>query len=384
MRSLPRALSAVVTAALPVTVAAQSRFELAPSLAVGQVWDDNLFLSPDQPLADAITRVSPGLRAGLRSPRLDVSLAYSQEGEIFAEESSLDTASARRAAGAALRYSGRRGLLLEAVQAYTATRTPGELVPTTGLDLGRRPATQLSSRESLGLPLGPRTRGTVRYEFVTDTIEGGLTGQTHIAALTVEHTRSERTTVSLGYTLRRLGSAGEWTTSHVVQAGWDHALGPHTWIRLAAGPRVTAGKREPEPEGELSVRQRFRRGEAAAAYVRTQARILGQPGVGSTESATVTLSGDVSRHFRIAVAPGFFRNRVPQADFRVVRMDTELTWSIGRSVSIVGSHVVAATHGRLQGDVLHNVFSVRIAVASPWRPPASGGASREGGLGEEP
>ncbi len=65
-------------------------------------------------------------------------------------------------------------------------------------------------------------------------------------------------------------------------------------------------------------------------------------------------------------------------------MDTELTWSIGRSVSIVGSHVVAATHGRLQGDVLHNVFSVRIAVASPWRPPASGGASREGGLGEEP
>lgn len=384
MRSLPCALPAVVTAALPVAVAAQSRFELAPSLAVAQVWDDNLFSSPDEPLADAITRVSPGLRAMIRSPRLDVSLAYSHEGEVFAEESSLSTASARKAAEAAFRYSGRRGLLVEAVQAYTTTLTPGELVPTTGLDLGRRPASQLSSWESLSVLLGPRTRGTARHDFLRDTIEGGLTGQTHTAALTLERTRSERTTVSFGYTLRRFGSAGERTTSHVLLAGWSHALGPRTSVLLTAGPRLTAGRREVEPEGELSLRQRFRRGEVTAAYVRTQARILGQPGVGFTESATLNLTGEVSRGLRVAVSPGFFRNRVPQADFTVGRVATDVTWSIGRSVSIVGSHLVAATRGSLQGDTLHNVFSVRFSVASPRRPPASGGASGEGRVGEEP
>jgi len=367
-----------------MAVAAQSRFELAPSLSVAQVWDDNLFSSPEEPVADAITRVSPGLRASLRSPRLDASLAYSHEGEIFTEESSLSTASARRAAEAALRYSGRRGLLLESVQAYRTTRTPGELVPTTGLDIGRRPATQLSSRESLSVLLGTRTRATVRHDFVRDTIEGGPAGQTHTAALTLERRRSERTTVSLGYTLRRFGSGGGWTTSHVVLAGWSHALGPRTWIRLAAGPRVTVGGREPEPEAELSLRRRFRRGEVTAAYVWTQARILGQPGVGFTESATLDLAGDVSRDLRISVSPGYFRNRVPQADFTVGRVATDVTWSIGRSVSIVGSHLVAATRGSLRGDLLHNVFSVRFRVASPPPRAASGGASREGWLGKEP
>jgi hypothetical protein len=383
MRALPsRTVLAVVTGVLPTTAFAGSRLELRPSLSVGQDWDDNLFWSPDDPQADAITSVAPGLLAALRSPRLDASLSYSQEGEIFAQQSSLSTADAGRSAVAALRYTGRRGFVLETTQAYTTTRTAGELVPTTGLDLGRRnPASQVSSTESLSFLLGPRNRGTVRHEFARDTIEGGVTGHTHSATLTFERKRSERAALSLSYTLRRFGSEGGATTSHVVLAGWSRALGPRTSISLAAGPRLTAGIREPEPEGELTLRQRFKGGEVSAAYFRGQARILGQPGVGSTESATLNLARSLSRDLRIAVSPGLFRNRVPQAHFTVGRVATELAWSIGRSVSIVGSHVVAATRGSLQ-DVLHNVFSVRVSVAAPGRPLAS--PPRDGGAGEEP
>src|SRR5207247_1868289 len=60
-RPVPRALLAVFAGVAPIPAAAEQRFDLRPSLVLGQVWDDNLFSSAEEPQADAITSLGPGL-----------------------------------------------------------------------------------------------------------------------------------------------------------------------------------------------------------------------------------------------------------------------------------------------------------------------------------
>ena len=382
-RPVPRALLAVVAVVAPMPAAADQRFELRPSLVLGQVWDDNLFSSAEQPVADAITSLGPGLTVALRGSRFGASLSYSREGQMFARRSSLNTTGAGQSAVGTLSYAGAGGLRLDAVQTYTTTLNPGQLVPTTGLDLGRRAASQVSSEESLSLPLGTRTRGVLRYAFAKDEIAGGFSGQSQSARATLERRCSERSSVSFGYTLRRFAFGGEGVTSHVLLAGWTRSLGSRTSLRVAAGPRMASGSGEPAPEIEVSLRHQVKGGELLAAYGQTEARILGLAGVGSTESATVSLTRDLFRSLRLGLSPGVFRNRAPQMEWTVYRLGSRLVWSIGRSVSIVGSHEFASTRGGVPGDFLHNVYSVRLTVAPPGRPLAAAEPPRRGGAAEE-
>jgi len=374
-------LLAVVAGVAPLPARADEKLELRPSLVFGQVWDDNLFSSAEEPEADAVTSLGPGLTLALRGKHFGASLSYSREGQMFARLSSLSTTGAGQSALGTLSYAGAGGLRIDATQAYRSTLNPSQLAPTTGLDLGRRSAWQVSSEESLSLPLGGRTRGSLRYAFVQDEIEGGLSGQTQSAGATLERRSSERTSATLGYTLRRFTFGGSGVTSHVVMAGWTSTLGPRTTLRVAAGPRIASG--EPAPEIEVSLRHQLKGGELQAAYGQTEARILGLAGAGSSESATVSFSWDLGRSLRFGLSPGVFRNRAPQTEWTVYRMSSRLAWSIGRSVSIVASHDFASTRGVVPGNFLHNVYSVRLTVAPPGRPLVAAAPPRRSGAGEE-
>jgi len=382
-RPVPRALLAVFAGVAPIPAAAEQRFDLRPSLVLGQVWDDNLFSSAEEPQADAITSLGPGLTAALRSPHFGASFSYSREAEMFARRSSLNTTGAAQSAVGTLSYAGPGGLRLEAVQRYTTTLNPSQLVPTVGIDLGRRSASQVSSDESLSLPLGTRTRGSLRYTFARDEIAGGLSGQTQSAGATLERRCSERSRVSLGYTLRRFEFGGEGVVSQVLLAGWTGSLGRRTSFKVAAGPRVASTGGEPAAEVDTWLRHQFKDGELLAAYGRTEARILGLPGVGSTESATLNLTRSVSRALRFGLSPGVFRSRIAAADWTVYRVATQVSWSIGRAVAIAGAHQFAATRGALPGSFSHNVFSVRLTFASPEQPLVAAETPGKGGVVEE-
>lgn len=378
MRSV---LLAVVAGVVPLPTRAEERLELRPSVVLGQVWDDNIFSSAEEPQADAITSLGPGLTLALRGRHFGASLSYSREGQMFGRLSSLNTTGAGQSAVGTLSYAGAGGLRLDAIQAYTTTLNPGQLAPTTGLDLGRRPAWQVSSEQTLSVPLGERSKGSLRYAFAMDEVEGAFSGQTHSAGATLERRSSERTSVTLGYTLRRFAAGGVGVTSHVVLGGWTASLGPRTTLRVAAGPRIAAG--EPAPEIDVSLRHQMKGGELQVAYGQTEARILGLAGVGSTESATVSFSRDIVHSLRFGVSPGVYRNRAPQTEWTVYRVGSRLVWTIGRSVSIVGSHEFASTRGGVPGSFLHNVYSVRLTVAPPGRPLVAAAPPRRSGAGEE-
>jgi len=67
----------VILILLPVHFAfAQYHYELTPSISVGEVYDDNIYLEFTDPTSDYITEVSPGLNLNILSPKMQFEVEY--------------------------------------------------------------------------------------------------------------------------------------------------------------------------------------------------------------------------------------------------------------------------------------------------------------------
>jgi hypothetical protein len=355
-----------MTAVVPASAAfSQARLDVLPSLSIQQSYDDNLFSSPEPGERDTLSGVAPRLELLLRARRFQGRFGYSQEAEWFRERDSLDAVDARREASAELRYDGRRGLRFTSRQSYRSTRTPGELLPTLGLELGRFPASQLAFAQTLAFGLSERTQGTIHHALVSDDMGGGLGGRSQELELGLERELHAHASLRFRYGWRRFRSAASRGDSHVFALGLSHQLGRHAQLRLLAGPRVTDGRPERTPEAELELRRAFRSGELSASYARSQLRIIGQTGVASTESATLRIARDLVRSkLRVSSSPGMFRSHHPAFDTTSYRVDSELRWSPAAWLAVAAAHSFATMRGGPLGEVAHHVASLRLQFTS--------------------
>jgi hypothetical protein len=285
---------------------------------------------------------------------------------------------ARREGSLELRLDGRRGLRFSSAQSYRTTQTPAELLPTLGLDLGRFPARQISTSQTLRLPVSARTSATLGYSFVADELQGGVSGRNHEMELGLERRLAPQASFRLGYFWRRFRSGLQDGVSHVLVLGLDGMLGRSTQLRLLAGPRITDGELDRSPELDFLLRRTFRRGELAATYARSQLRIIGQPGVAATESAGLRIGRDVATsRLRLSVSPGWFKSSHPVVETSAYRIDSELRWSAAAWLSVVAAHSFAAMRGGPQGEVVHNLVALRLELRAPERPLASRPGAQE-------
>src|SRR5438046_1919119 len=84
---------------------ADDRVYLQPSVSIGQVYDDNVFLMPASHDYDFLTRVSSSVETGYRSPLMHLVGRYMFEAERYRYHAPLDAALARQQAGATLQYA---------------------------------------------------------------------------------------------------------------------------------------------------------------------------------------------------------------------------------------------------------------------------------------
>lgn len=366
-RRLGLALAAVAAPFSAAAALAQVRLDVLPSLTLSHAYDDNLFVSPAAPQADNVTQAAPQLEALLRSRYLETRLSYLQAGEMYDEREAFDALDARREGIVAVKWDAGRRLRLDVRGAYRSTRTPSDLVPASGLDLGRMPARQLQSEESLDLALGRRVGVLVRHTFAYDEVEGGVSGRTQDLGLTFRRLHRPRSTFTAGYVWRRFVSGGDETMFHILRLGWAGTVGRRTQLRIEAGPRLADGTLDSSPDGEASLRHTFSRGEISAAYARVIGRVVGVTGVARTESGTVGVAHDLPLRLRLSTAAGYYRTRAI-TDSRIWRADSELSWSPNQHVRLAVGHEAALTRDDVLGDATHNVYSARVVFRSVARP----------------
>jgi hypothetical protein len=347
-------------------------FRVIPSLGVAEVYDDNLFFTPEPAVSDFIHRFEPGLELGYREPQWNVLGRYFFDAELYAQHHELNTTSARQEGEIALTLDGRttssttRG-------AYYKTLTPGELNRLTAVQIGRIEATRYAASELIVHRFGARTLARLQYDFSRDSLVGQLPIITHEPRLEFERGLGPRDDVTLAYILRVFDFGGPAViTSNVVTVGWGHNVSPGTRFEVRAGPRNTDGNWEPEIWATL--RRRFRTGEIAAAYVQTETTALGEQGLLNTRGGGLTFLWQPSRRFDLSTGPGFYNDRGGGfTDIRVFRVESQATLRATSWLSFTGSHQLQIQRGSFRGpgrdELHHQVLFFRVAVQAPTRTP---------------
>jgi hypothetical protein len=304
---------AVAVAGVPAAASAQTGWVILPSFTLTEEFDDNVFVSTTDPQSDFITRMTPGLQLGYRSAPFTLLASGSIDAEIFVNNPELSDAANRKRAALEMKYLPYRLLTVSLNVTYFETNTPSELVPTTGLQLGRSKATQLAIIPGAIYQITSVDAVSGSYGYFHDTLEGGLDNDTHRVKLGYARQITTLDTGFLNYRLHVFESQENPTTiTNTPTLGWKRQLTPNTVVTLEGGPRFVSGgpafiDDTLEPEAHASIEHSFKQAKVSLEYHRTEALVVGRPGKVELESVSGSFEIEPIRLLKLRFQPGYYR-----------------------------------------------------------------------------
>jgi hypothetical protein len=379
-RRSTRAAAAFAALALlaPAHASAQQGTRLQPSLAVVEVYDDNVFYTPEPTLSDWFTRVTPGLQLRHRSAPLILTARYDLDLDFLAQPLEAETPELdrRRARQEAALEVDARSAVFEYVGSgsYTETISPRELNLTTRFGAGLIEADRWATRHVGTLHVGALTNVVADYSFNRDAIVGEPPINIHVAQAGVERRLSPRNMLRATYSFRRylFDFSERRETAHAVLLGWTHDLTPRTRIELAGGPRFSSAEGVDESsvraEALVSVRHRYARGEVGVLVSRAQTTIVGIPGTVTTDHAALLLAHAFHPRVRLSLRPLVYRNTNFALDATVYLLDSGLSWTLSPWAALDVSYRRSLQQGGVIafpfGDVSQNVLTVKVSASA--------------------
>jgi hypothetical protein len=386
-------LLVLAIAALPSNANAQGGFYLVPSVSLSEVSDTYAFSSPSSSDSDLVMRTSPVVRAGYRSPLLQVTGGYTCDAEQSRNHPDLSNFFVRQKGDVTLRYTLSPAATFSTVGTYVATHTPQEFNDQTGLIVQRAPASFYSVVPLLSYQFDPRTNGSAEFQFqrmdaftqlaptvlaaqapVLQNVAGSIVT---LGATFAFDRRLSTTDVALAqYRERRYDFGGSplfagSITSRAALLGWTHDLSPLNQMSILAGPRLSDGV--VGPEVAVNVRHRLQSGEVAMGFARTERVALGETGTIDVESLTATVAGRPVPRLELKVKPGVSRDRARLSPLQVTvyLVDVSATRAVSRWLSLEASYTGAWERGDVPplGPLAfsHTVFAIRaIASVDGW------------------
>ena len=334
MAGLRVVVAALLLLGIPALARAQAGWYLTPSLSLSEEYQSNIFGTSSNEESDFVTRISPGLTLGYFSEPFALSLSYSIDGEIFAENSRLNNFGDNQRAGLNVLYRPDRrwtlglngsfvqtedsgDLLIPPTAAVPAggptpapapapgtpptpgaapptgapTAAPGGAVPVVpGVDLGRTRSRYVVVSPFVSYELDLRTRLEGGYTYTWTDVENGAEDRSHQLTAGVSRELTPRDRGSLRDSLNVFDQEeGGTSLSNAVLVGWTRQLGDRTTLFLEVGPRVT-------DEGDWGVDAtarldyRFENASVFVSYVRTEQLVVGRSGPSTTDTGSLGAS----------------------------------------------------------------------------------------------
>jgi hypothetical protein len=376
------ALAAVVVAGawLPAVASARSALYLLPSLALTEVYDDNLFFVPDDHQEDRFLRLRPAVRLGYRTLPTDLDLTYSQDLERYNQYQDLDTNQARRDLSLDWSFRPNRLLTLHTAADYIKTRSPGELAALTGVQFGRVFAERRYFSPSLEYAYDNLTTANARYEYSRDKITNGIGSDTNTVDLGVNRRLSPYDTADIRYRFDRFHfDSGQSVNVHTLLFGTDYQFTPRLAVTALAGPRFT-GNDSTDASVSAQLRYRIERGDLSLDYQRSQTTILGVGAAVDSETLGATLTLMPVKDVELRAVPNYSNSTNAGLRTEVYRFLLEAGWQATTYLTVVGSYEFTAQHGSLlssgANETTHNLIMIGVVVASPQRVERGGSRRR--------
>jgi hypothetical protein len=344
---------------------AQQRLNVGASLAAVEVYDDNLFATPEAPEQDNVWRLSPRLGFGRRWPRLTLTGRYGLDAESFRRHRALDTPLAAQEASFDMSWTPSRRVALATTATYAEAQSPAALNLLSGLEVGRHRGSRLFGRQSFSWAMGARTKAVIEPSFTREVLEGFARVDTTTASLRLERRLGAVDLTHVTYGARRFDFGDVPILSHVFLLGWSREITPRAHFEVEAGPRLS--ERAWGAEVSASLTHQFARGEARLTYVHTQTTVLGQVGPVLTQGMNATFRRELFRSLTLAAGPGFAIVQGRGSEFEVYRWSLDLAWRLNRRLALAASQQFNFQSGvpglaRTDAEIVHNVFMLR-AVA---------------------
>lgn len=359
-------------AAMPVAHADTADY-ISPSIAVGGVYDDNLFLNSANRQSDEILRVSPALEFGYGTESLTLAGFYTFDAERYRKHPELNGNTVRRNGALDLGYQATPRLNLALDADYTSTETPSELSPQLSLGLGRAHAVYETVTPSVGYSFDELTYGRAAYTYEQENLASAPETQVNTGILGVEHRFTERDSWAANFAASRYDFGPfDQVDSRVLTLGWNHLLTPATSFNIDAGPRQTAGVTTAEYGAGIT--SLLDSGIFSFQYNRSQAALIGEFQPAQTRSAEMKLDYIVSDQLEFNFQPSWSSDTIGTARATLWRADVSFNYRLTRIVSLVGSYEYSLQQGLLTGAnqrILRNVVYLGLVFAQPVAGPSA-------------
>ena len=346
---------------------------ISPSVAIGGVYDDNLFLSADDRQSDEILRISPALEFGYGTESFTLAGFYTFDAERYRKHPELNGNTVRRNGALDLGYQATPRLNLALDANYTSTETPSELSPQLSVGLGRAHAVYETVAPSAGYSFDELTYGRVGYLYEQEDLASAPETQVDTGTLGLEHRFTERDSWAANFAASRYDFGPfDQVDSRVFTLGWNHLLTPTTSFNIDAGPRQTAGVTT--AEYGVGITSLLDSGTFSFQYNRSQAALIGEFQPADTRSAVMKLDYIVNDQFEVSFQPSWSSDTIGTARATLWRADLSFNYRISRAVSLVGSYEYNLQQGLLTGTnqrILRNVVYVGLVFSAPVAGPSA-------------
>jgi hypothetical protein len=307
-------------------------FNLVPSIALREEYNDNIFFGVEDPTGDFITTVSPGLKILDRTERLDLGLSGRLDGIYYADESDLNAVDQDYQGRLKYQFSERLGLLSDA--GYIKDSRPDRDVLETGLVQSAQPRKRAFFSLGGDYHTGENTADSLFYRYEQSDYEDEEFADSQIHTIDFQHTWDARRFfeetighLDLGYANADFETSRVESVSGTVGAAWNAT---ELWrLKVDLGVRYTVTDAETETTRDLSGV-----GKAAVEYrgVFTTADLVflhdirEARGRGGTATRT-ELSGwagyRISERFRLTLSAGYYLNRSREENISIEPVDEQ-------------------------------------------------------------
>lgn len=337
-------LTSLLLLAMSVDAAAEG-FNLVPSIALREEYNDNVFFSVQDQSDDFITTVSPGLGLLDTTERLDLSLSGRLDAIYYADLTELDAVDQHYLGHLGYQLTERLGLLTDAW--YIKDSRPDRDILETGLVQSAQPRRRRFASLGVDYRTGENTSNNLFYRYEQSDFEDVDLVDSKIHSVDYQLTWDARRVVketvgklSLGYANADFSTSRVETLSATLGADWKATELWHLMFDLGGRYTVTDFEIvEVVPPSTLVTRTETNRdlsgvGKATAVYsgLYTYVNLAvlhdirearGRGGTAYRTELTGWARYRLTEKFRLTLSAGYYLNRSRQGTVAIVDVDEQ-------------------------------------------------------------